>query len=138
MSMNGMNTTAKVLIVEDELIVANSMAENLEKAGFEVALASSSRAALESVERNSPDLILMDIRIDGPVDGIDTAVHIRKQLCSPIIFLTAHGDAETMNRARAAGPSDYLTKPVHHTKLMAAIDGALSNRRICACKSRTK
>jgi CheY-like chemotaxis protein len=127
-----MNTSSKkILLVEDELIVASSIAENLEKAGYEVGgIASTGQQALTAVERNRVDLVLMDIRIKGSVDGIQTAHQIHDGFRLPIIFLTAHADHKTIERAKVAEPFGYLVKPVSHSSLVSAIEIALHKHAI--------
>lgn len=121
----------KVLIVEDELLVASSIAENLERAGYLVAgMASSAIEALAIAENSSPDLVLMDIRIKGPVDGVRTAEQIRDRFRIPVIFLTAHSDGKTLDRAKLAEPFGYMLKPVSQASLLTGIEVALYKHSI--------
>ncbi|MDE3198300.1 MAG: response regulator, partial [Acidobacteriota bacterium] len=96
---------ARILVVEDEAIIASHIAARLEKAGYEVVgILNSSTETMESLSGidpgRLPDLILMDIRIKGPADGIDTALRVRDRFDIPVIFLTAHTDRETIDRAK--------------------------------------
>ena len=117
---------ARVLIVEDEQIVAVDLEGHLERLGYQVVdTAASGEEACEKVGRAQPDLILMDVRLDGPMDGIEAAQRIR-QICEvPIVFLTAYCDAATLERAKLAEPYGYLVKPFVPSDLHAAIQMAL-------------
>jgi two-component system cell cycle sensor histidine kinase/response regulator CckA len=121
---------ARILIVEDEGIIANIIASRLVKSGYEVAgIAESSEEALAKITELNPELVLMDIRIKGATDGIETAAQIRRRFDIPFIFLSAHTDRQTMDRARTTGASGFLTKPVHHTNLTATIEMAIHKHR---------
>jgi PAS domain S-box-containing protein len=115
-----------VLIVEDEGLIALDLKSRLQKAGYVVpAIADDADSALESAERLKPSIILMDIRIQGSLDGIETADLIRKRLRLPVIFVTAHADSETLQRARITGPFGYIVKPFHNIDFRAQIEVAL-------------
>jgi CheY-like chemotaxis protein len=104
---------SRILIVEDEGIVAWDIEKNLRDLGFEVVgVAASGREALALAKSGQPDLILMDIRIQGDIDGITTAELVRRQLGIPVVYLTAHGDPETLERAKGTAPVGYLIKPI--------------------------
>jgi PAS domain S-box-containing protein len=119
-----------ILIVEDEGIIANHIASLLRKTGYDVAgIAESSEEALAQAAASEPDLILMDIRIKGSLDGIDTALKIRERHDVPIIYLTAHSDHETIGRAKVTGASGFLTKPIHHTGLATSVEMAIYKHR---------
>src|ERR687887_1774284 len=91
----------RVLIVEDEGIVAVDIEKSLLDLGFEVCgIAASGADAIEEASKEQPDLVLMDIQIRGPLDGIQTAEWLRREQDVPIIYLTAHGDQETAGRAK--------------------------------------
>lgn len=126
-----METTTKILVVEDEAIVARDIERQLRKAGYEVpAVVGSAEAALEQVSQTSPDLVLMDIRLQGPIDGIETAREIREQFKLPVIFLTAHADDETLARAKLTQPFGYIVKPIGHSNLTSSIEMALYKHRV--------
>jgi CheY-like chemotaxis protein len=115
-----------ILIVEDEGLVANHIASMLTKAGYGVAgIAASSEEVFAMIKERPPDLILMDIHIDGLMDGIETAEKVLEDLVIPIIYLSAFSDALTVNRAKATGPFQFLTKPIDWKKLFASIDQAI-------------
>ena len=119
-----------VLIVEDEQLVAIDLEGDLQRLGYEVlGVAASGEEACAKVSRAQPDLILMDVRLNGPMDGIEAAERIR-QLCEvPIIFLTAYCDAVTLERAKLVEPYGYLVKPFVPSDLHAAIQMALYKGR---------
>jgi len=124
-----MNSGAKIILVEDELIIAASIAKELRRAGYDVVgIACSAEQALAVIEEKIPQLVLMDVRIKGPVDGIQTAQQIATNFSIPVIFMSAQGDRDTLDRAKAVGAFAYLTKPVARDALMSAIEAALDNR----------
>jgi diguanylate cyclase (GGDEF)-like protein/PAS domain S-box-containing protein len=121
----------KILIVEDEIIVALDLKQRLENAGYAVVgQASSGQEALELVRKGLPDLILMDIKIKGPWDGIETSERIRTFFDVPIIFLTAFADDATLKRAKVTGPSGYILKPFQERELFIALDMALYKHKM--------
>ena len=96
-------TARKVLLVEDEGLIAADICARLEALGYNVTGTVSTVA--EAVEQAAgADIVLMDIRIDGPGDGIEAATMIRERYRLPVVFLTAHTDASTLERAKLAGP----------------------------------
>lgn len=122
-----MNDTPRILVVEDEAIVAADIEQQLRSFGYEVVgLASRGERALELAGELLPDLILMDITIKGDIDGIETAKRIRTLAEIPVVFLTAHSDGPTLERAREAEPSGYLVKPYGESDLQATVKMALT------------
>lgn len=120
-----------VLIVEDEAIVALDLGVRLQELGYEVVgTAASGEQALRFVGLRVPDLILMDVRLQGTLDGIDTAELIRRLCDVPIIFLTSHSDDNTVERAARTAPYGYLTKPFQIRELRAGIEVALTKSRM--------
>ncbi|MBC8257814.1 MAG: response regulator [SAR324 cluster bacterium] len=119
-------TTAKIFIVEDEAIVAESLNDQLESLGYIVSgQAASGEEALRKIKKKSPDLVLMDIMLEGEMDGVDTAQQIHELLGIPIIFLTAYSDSETLNRAKLTEPFGYLIKPYKERELHTTIEISL-------------
>jgi DNA-binding response OmpR family regulator len=117
------------MIVEDEGIIADHIASLLKKAGYVIAgISASGEELLEVIGELYPDLVLMDIRIEGRLDGIQTAAKLRENSDVPVIFLSAQTDAPTMARVKASGRSDVLKKPVNKALLLNAVQ--LSTRRI--------
>ncbi len=99
----------------------------LEDMGYEVtATVSTGEAAILKAEETKPDLVLMDIVLEGQMDGIEAASVIRSRLNIPIIYTTAYADEETRKRAEVTKPSGYLSKPVMTHQLGSAIEKALS------------
>jgi len=116
----------KTLIVEDEVIVARDLQRNLEKMGHKVAsMVPSGEQAIQEIEREVPDLVLMDIVLQEGLDGIETAEIIRSRFDIPVIFLTAHRDKATFERAIMAEPFGYITKPFQKEDLRKVIEIAL-------------
>ncbi len=121
---------AKILIVEDKFIVAQDIAVSLKKLGYSVCgIADSSPDALEAAESSSPDLVLMDIRLKGDTDGIATAALIQERQQIPVIYLTAHSDEATLERAASTEPAGYLLKPFDERQLYTTIELALNRSR---------
>jgi signal transduction histidine kinase len=119
--------TPAVLIVENEQIIATDLQQTLEELGYEAfAIASSADEALAYAGERRPDVVLMDIRIAGPRDGIETAVLLKAKYPSIIIiYLTAHADDAMIARAKKTEPHGYVLKPVKAGALRSAIEIAL-------------
>lgn len=123
-------TPSRIMVVEDERIVALHIRQQLEKLGYEVpAVVASGEQALRSIDRDRPDLILMDIRIDGSIDGIETASRVPPEYRIPVVYLTAYSEEATLNRARATTPHGYLLKPFSERELHATIQMALERNK---------
>jgi DNA-binding LytR/AlgR family response regulator len=115
-----------ILIVEDEAIVASDIQYSLQKLGFFVTgVAASGELALSMIKSSQPDLILMDIMLQGKLSGLDTAELIMKTYSIPIIFLTAYVDEVTLSRAKKCEPFGYIIKPFKEIQLQTAIEMAL-------------
>ncbi len=116
----------KILIVEDEVLVANSIRRQLSTLGYEVAaVAVSGAEAVQASLETCPDLVLMDIWLEGEMDGIEAAARIRAQRDIPVIYLTAHADDATLRRAKATEPFGYILKPFQAQSLHSVITMAL-------------
>ena len=123
----------KILIVEDELIVAEAIKNSLESMDYEVvSMVRTGKEADESAEKDPPDIILMDIRLKGDMDGIETAERIRSRLEIPVIFLTAYADEDELARAKLTLPFGYVLKPFQDKDLRVAIEMALYTSKIDA------
>jgi signal transduction histidine kinase len=121
---------ARILIVEDESIIALDIKTSLQHAGYSVAgVASSGEEAIALALAQKPDLLLMDIRLRGQMDGIEAAQQIRAQFPCPVVFLTAHADRQTLDRAQLTEPFGYLTKPFEDHSLITTIEIALARYR---------
>lgn len=116
----------KILIVEDEAITAMDIKRTLEMLGFEVvSTASRGHEAIQKAQELKPNLILMDIILKGEIDGIETAAIIKEQFNIPVIYLTAHSDDNTFQRAKLTEPYGFITKPVNHEGLKGTIETSL-------------
>ena len=103
---------ARILIVEDESIIALETQESLKTLGYEIcAIVNSGAGAIKNIEEKQTDLILMDIHLKGDIDGIETAEIIQSNHHIPIIFLTAFSDERVLDRAKRTKPYGYLLKP---------------------------
>lgn len=117
---------AAILIVEDDAIIAEDLRRTLLRLGYSVAgVARSSAAALEAIASATPDLVLMDIKLKGATDGVQTVALLRTHSSIPVVYLTSHSDAATLERARATNPQGYLLKPFHEHELHATVAAAL-------------
>jgi PleD family two-component response regulator len=120
-----------VIIVEDDSVAARYVELCLRRLGHqEIRTASSSATALEMVREKAPDLVLMDIEIDGGPDGVETAITLRKQFNVPSIFLTSRSDEMTVARAKRAEPLGYLVKPIKSEELRSTIAIGLHKERL--------
>jgi PAS domain S-box-containing protein len=121
-----MTERAKVLIVENEGIVAFNVQRRLEGLGYSVvANVSSGEDAIDAAVETNPDLVLMDIKLEGTVDGIEAAIQIRDRFQIPVVYLTAYTDDETLNRAKLTEPHGYILKPFEARDLGTTIELAL-------------
>ncbi len=119
-------TPPRVLIVEDESITALHIKTILAREGYDVpAIISTGDEAIELAAELNLDLVLMDIRLRGTIDGIEAAETIRRVYDLPVIYLTAYADPETSRRARLTDPHGYLLKPFDERELLIAVDIAL-------------
>ncbi|MDZ8186164.1 MAG: response regulator [Nostoc sp. ChiSLP02] len=124
-------TSAKILVVEDEAIVAKDLQYRLNKFGYTVPIiASSGEEAINKAVEISPDLVLMDIKLKGKMDGIEAAQEISKRLDIPVIYLTAYADDNTLERAKITEPFGYLLKPFKEKELKTNIEIALIKHRL--------
>jgi two-component system, sensor histidine kinase len=117
----------RILIVEDETIVALDMRCRLEGFGYQVCgLAATGPMAVQLADEHRPDLVLMDIKLKGEMDGIEAASHVRRIFEVPIIFVTAFTDDETLARVKASSSYGYIVKPYHERELKITIELAFS------------
>jgi PAS domain S-box-containing protein len=130
---------AKILVVEDERITAEDIKSGLEFAGYTVpAIVSSGEDAIEKAGELKPDLVLMDIKLKGEMDGIEAAGQIRVRYDIPVIYLTAYSDESTVQRAKVTEPSGYILKertglikkPFEESELHTAIEITLYRHKI--------
>lgn len=117
----------KILIVEDELLIAEDIRMQLVNLGYEVSgMAVSYNDAVSSIMGNLPDIVLLDINIKGAKDGIELGDFLRNEVEIPFIYLTSHGDKATVERAKKTNPDAYVLKPFKAENLYAAIEVALT------------
>jgi two-component system, cell cycle sensor histidine kinase and response regulator CckA len=121
--------SCRVLVVEDEGLIAYDLTTRLEALGHTVVgTASTAEEALDQAQ--DADIVLMDIRIDGKIDGVEAAKQIRDRYHLPVVFVTAHADRPTLERAKRTGAFGYLVKPVAHASLNSALEMALYKHRM--------
>lgn len=121
----------KIMIVEDETIIAMEIEDRLNKLGYEVPLVTTTGedAVINALELQ-PDLILMDIMLRGKMDGVEAAAKIGKKSDIPVIFLTANTDAKTIERAKVTQPYGYLIKPFEEQELKTSIEISIYKNRM--------
>lgn len=119
-------TPARILVVEDDRIVARDISQQLARIGHSVVgMTASGAEAIDLAVAHRPDLVLMDVRLDGPLDGVETALRIREQTRIPVVYLTAYADDDTVKRASMTEPFGYLLKPFENSQLRTVIEMAL-------------
>src|SRR5512138_901940 len=117
----------RILIVEDEAVVAMHIQNSLVNLGYEVSgCVKTGESAIRTATEQRPDLILMDIVLSGPMDGIEAAKVIRDNLSIPVVYMTGNADVPTITRARDTEPHGYILKPVNILHLYSMIDTALN------------
>jgi CheY-like chemotaxis protein len=127
----------KILVVEDESIIAMDVEMSLRNLGYEVtATVPSGEKAIRKVEQDKPDLVLMDIVLNGEMDGIQAAEQIRSRFRVPVVFLTAFADDKTLERAKITEPFGYITKPFQDTDLRVAVEIAIYKAKMEAERER--
>jgi PAS domain S-box-containing protein len=121
----------RILVVEDEGILALDLKNRLEDMGYAViGHASTGEGAIRQANGTSPDLVLMDIRLRGGMDGIEAAERIHSRLGIPVVYLTAHSDEATLERAKITEPFGYLLKPFQESELRTTIEMALYKHKM--------
>jgi PAS domain S-box-containing protein len=122
---------ASILIVEDSFIVAKHLQQTLENEGYRVSGSEASgEAALTSLEKKTPDLVLMDIMLTGKLDGVETSRIIKSRFGLPVIYITALSDKETIQRAKITEPFGFITKPFEDRELFTTIEMGLYKHSI--------
>src|SRR3954469_24655646 len=115
-----------VLVVEDERVVAKDLQRTLTNLGYEVPVTvATADDAIRAAAERCPDLVLMDIRIKGARDGIETAEIWKSRFDVPVVYLTAYADQQTVSRAKLTEPHAYLLKPVKVDELRTAVEIAI-------------
>jgi DNA-binding response OmpR family regulator len=124
----------RALIIEDETLIAEELRERLSRLGFSViATVGSGEEGVAIATRERPDLVLMDIRLNGQKDGVQAAKEIREQVDIPIVYLTAHSDRLTVERANKTDHDGFILKPFIRRELQSTI--AIAMRR-CAIRAK--
>jgi DNA-binding NarL/FixJ family response regulator len=118
----------KILIVEDEAIIAQNIAVYLNNSDFIVSgIAYDDEEAMLQLKQNTPDATILDINLDCETDGITIAGYINKHVPMPFLFLTSHADKDTLERAKKVEPWGYVVKPFNEKSLVATLEIAISN-----------
>jgi DNA-binding LytR/AlgR family response regulator len=122
-----MPTPARILIVEDEMIIGANISLQLTSLGYEVSgIVPRGEEALVHIRQNKPDIVLLDIQLKGTLDGVQTAQLMQKDFDIPIIYLTANSDDVNFNRAKATNPHAFISKPFKKLDLKHAIELVLN------------
>lgn len=120
----------KIMIVEDEVITGMSLQHLLEHWGYAICeQVSSGREAIKKAEREKPDIVLIDINLNGEISGIEAARQIRSRFCIPILFITGYSDKETIKEARDIEPVGYFVKPIDFHELKLTIDSIVQKNK---------
>lgn len=123
--------TTRILIIEDEAIVAADLEDHLIRLGYSVVgTANSGEEALKLAAEHKPDLVLSDIMIQGDMDGTQTAVYLRKDYNIPVVFLTAYSSDSVVQKAKVSGPFGYILKPFEERELQIAIEMGIYKHRM--------
>ena len=121
----------RILVVEDEGLQAQDVQERLRSFGYDVpAVAETGEEALVQAAATRPDLVLMDIRLKGEMDGIETARLLRERFNVPVIYLSGDADAATLERVKATEPLGFVLKPIEEKRLYSTIEVALYKHRM--------
>lgn len=124
-------TRARILVVEDDLIISKGIEKRLKSMGFTVVdTVASGEEAVATALATLPDLVLMDICLQGKMDGVTAAENIRSRADIPVVYLTAYADADTLGRAKVTEPFGYIVKPFQDFTLNSAIEMALYKHRM--------
>jgi CheY-like chemotaxis protein len=122
-----MDSCIRMVIVEDESITALDVARQLRRLGYQVvALASSGPQAIEQALTHHPDVVLMDIHLQGAMDGVEAARHIQASALIPVIYVSANVDAVTLERIQSTEAAGFVQKPIHLPTLHATL------QRVCS------
>jgi len=120
----------KILVVEDEWIVADQICVTLRKMGYSVPPpVSSGDEAIKKIEEEIPDLVIMDVLLQGSIDGVETARQITSRFDIPVLYLTAYSDQNLLERVKITKPAGYLVKPFEESELKCNVEIALHNHK---------
>ncbi|MDX5423308.1 MAG: LytTR family transcriptional regulator DNA-binding domain-containing protein [Hymenobacteraceae bacterium] len=118
-------TKPKILISEDEVIIAEDLAASLEELGYETCAIDSGEDTIDMIRETQPDLVLLDINLRGETDGVEIGSRIKQEFGIPFIYLTAYADHATIDRAKKTEPDGFLVKPYDEKSLRSTIEIAL-------------
>ncbi len=131
MTQPDMTKPRRILIAEDQTLVAQNLQLRLTELGYDVVgVAASKEEAIQQADETRPDLVLMDIKLQYPLDGVEAAEQIRAQFDIPVVYLTAYADEEILRQAKATQPFGYLIKPFNIRELHATIEMALQRHNL--------
>jgi len=120
-----MREKMKVMVVEDDAIIGMDIEHRVRRLGYEVTgVADNAEEAVELAADTKPDIALMDIRLRGDIDGIDTARMLKEQFSLPVIFITAYSDLKMRSRALDLNPAGYIVKPIREVELKNTLEEA--------------
>jgi DNA-binding NarL/FixJ family response regulator len=126
-----MTEPIKILIVEDEIVTAHAIKDCLSAAGYHVVgIFSTAEEAVQAVSNFEPDLVLMDIKLQGEGDGVTASHAIHTHADVPVVYLTAHSDAQTVKRALHSKPYGYVLKPFREEELLNTVEQALEQHSV--------
>jgi|SRR5579864_843627 DNA-binding response OmpR family regulator len=129
MQLDPISSGLRALIVEDEVLIAEELRERLSRLGFSVIGAvDSADEGIAIATREAPDLVLMDIRLRGEKDGVQAAQEIREQVDVSIVYVSAHSDLLTVERAKRTDHDGFILKPFHRHELQSVIEVAMLRR----------
>jgi DNA-binding response OmpR family regulator len=129
MQLDPISSGLRALIVEDEVLIAEELRERLSRLGFSVIGAvDSADEGIAIATREAPDLVLMDIRLRGEKDGVQAAQEIREQVDVSIVYVSAHSDLSTVERAKRTDHDGFILKPFHRRELQSVIEVAMLRR----------
>ena len=124
-----MDPFIRIVLVEDEPITALDVARRLRRLGYQVvAVASSGPQAIQQALTHHPDAVLMDIHLQGAMDGVDAAQHIQASAPIPVIYVSANVDTATLERIQSTEATGFVSKPIHLPTLHATLQRALAAR----------
>jgi len=132
MQANLVFSRPRALIVEDEILIAEELKERLSLLGFSVIAVDSAEEGIAIATRERPDLVLMDIRLKGKKDGVQAAEEIHQQVDVPIVYLTAHSDRLTVDRAKGTEYDGFILKPFRARELQSTVEIAIQRHAIRA------
>ncbi|MGD8966641.1 MAG: PAS domain S-box protein, partial [Anaerolineae bacterium] len=122
---------AKILVVEDEGVIALDIEEQLQSFGYEsVEVVGSGEEAVQRAERSRPDLVLMDVVLEGAMGGLEAAGELRERFGTPVVYIAACADEETLQRAKMTEPFGYISKPIDGRELRSTVETALHKHRL--------